>query len=182
MSEETIPQMRETIERLSKDKAGLEGSVKDLTGQLRVRDARDAFRTEGFNPKHGDLYAAVNPEGEITAEAVNTFAEDQGLPVLDGNQSGSDDGGESTSGAKDGTENLADMSGSGSGAGEGGAGGAVPETLSRQEWQALYASDPASAKAAVASGRVEISKDNVMLKPSASPGANPYAAFTQDKT
>ena len=31
MSEETIPQMRETIERLSKDKAGLQKQVDDLS-------------------------------------------------------------------------------------------------------------------------------------------------------
>ena len=178
MSEENIPQMRETIERLSKDKSGLESTVSDLTGQLRVKDAQDVFRSEGFNPAHGKLFAAVNPEGDITAEAVVAFADEQGLPLLDGTQETSTEGGESTSEATDGSEGLAGMAGGGSGAGDGGAGGAAVETLTRAEWQQLATSDPAAAKAAIASGRVEISKDNPYVKDSVSaPGVNPYAAL-----
>lgn len=175
MSEENIPQMRETIERLSKDKSGLQSEVSDLQAQLRVRDARDAFRAEGFTPKNGDLYAAMNPEGEITAEAVVAFADEQGLPLAGSTQESTEEAGTTTTEAADGSEALAGMAGSGSGAGEGGAGSASPETLTRQEWQALHATDPAAAKAAVASGRVEITKDNPYVPSSLSaPGVNPY--------
>lgn len=184
MSEENIPQMREAIERLSKDKSGLETEVSDLTGQLRVRDAQDAFRTEGFNPANGKLYAAVHPEGDITAEAVVAFADEQGLPLLESNQEPTEDGEKSASKATDESDKLAGMAGSGSGAGDGGAGGAGVEVLSRQEWQVLYASDPAAAKAAITSGRVDISKDNphrtdLTVAPK---GTNPYAALVDTKS
>ena len=177
MSEETnIPQMRETIERLSKDKAGLETQVKEQAVALRVHAASDAFRGAGYNPNHGKLYAAVNPEGEITAETVVAFAEEQTLsPVDSDTQKETDDGGEATSEVKDGSEALSGMAGSGSRAGDGGAGGAQVETLTRQAWQQLYAEDPAAAQAAVASGRVEISRDNVYVKGVGIPkGTNPY--------
>ena len=178
MSEENIPQMRETIERLSKDKSGLEKQVSDLNSQLRVNEAQDVFRSEGFNPANGKLFAAVFPEGDITAEAVVAFADEQGLPLLEGAQGSSEGSGESTSEATDGSEGLAGMAGGGSGAGDGGAGGAAVETLTRAEWQALATSDPAAARAAIASGRVEISKDNPYVKDSVSaPGVNPYAAL-----
>ena len=175
MSEDNIPQMRETIERLSKDNSSLKTENSGLTSQLRTRDARDAFRDGGYVPKNGDLYAAMNPDGEITAEAVTAFADEQGLPLA-GNSEDSGGSGDSTE-EGDGSENLSGMSGSGSGAGDGGAGGAGVETLTRQEWQALHATDPAAAQKAIASGRVEISKDNPFVKGAGLPrGTNPYVA------
>lgn len=177
MSEEqNIPQMRETIERLSKDKATLQASVSDLTSQLRIRDAREAFRAAGYNPKHGDLYAAVNPEGELTVEAVAKFAEDQGLPAVESTSSAPVEAESAASDAGVETEQLAAMSGGGSRSGDGGAGGAQVEVLTRQAWQELYASDPSAAKAAIASGRVAISRDNPYVANQGLPrGTNPYA-------
>lgn len=170
-AEENIPQMRETIERLSQDNAKAEKSISDLNSQLRVRDAREAFRGEGYNPKHGDLYAAVNPEGDITAEAVVSFADEQGLVVLEVNQESSGDSGSDTSGDDVEADKLSNMSGGGSRAGEGGAGGASPDTLTRTQWKELYRTDQAAAQAAITSGRVEISKDDS----GSVPGTNPYA-------
>jgi hypothetical protein len=175
MSEENIPQMRETIERLSKDNAGLESNVVDLTGQLRVRDARDAFRTEGFVPRNGDLFAAMNPEGDITAEAVVAFAEEQGLPLA-GVESVPEDAGDSKEDGDE-SESLSGMSGGGSRAGDGGASGAASESLTRQEWQQLYADDPDAARRAIASGSVQISDNGPAPK-----GTNPYATLTQTST
>lgn len=182
MSEDTnIPQMRETIERLSKENAGLKKDNSDLQGQLRVRDARDTMRQAGYNPKHGDLYAAMNPEGEITAEAVSTFAEEQGLPTFTADSAASDDAGDSTNDGGADTTQLAAMSGSGSRGGDGGAGGADVQTMTRAEWKQLYADDPVAARQAVASGRVEISRGNPIVGGSGSPrGENPYVTVGSD--
>jgi hypothetical protein len=175
VSEDNIAQMRETIERLSKDKAGLEKSNGELTVQLRGVTARDAFRTAGYKPENGALYAAMNPEGDITPETVVAFADEQGLPLLSaGTQTEGKSSQEGTSEAGKAQADLEGMAGGGSRAGDGGAGGAEVETLTRQAWQELYANDPASAKAAVASGRVQISKDNVYSKGALVPGVNPF--------
>jgi len=176
MSEETIPQMRETIERLSKDKAGLTKQVTELSGNLRVRDAREAFRAEGYNPKHGDLFAANNPEGDITVEAVTSFANSFGLAQVSSSDTPKvveDD----TSTVEDGSEDLAALAGGGSRSGDGGAGAADTEKMTRKEWQSLYRTDPAAAKAAVASGRVSVSGEG--FAPAGSSlvhGDNPYAS------
>ena len=179
MSEETnIQKMRETIERLSKDKAGLESKNVELTQQLRVRDARDVFRQEGYNPKHGDLYAAVNPEGEITAEAAVAFATEQSLSVLEDTSGSSEESGDSASDDAGDQAGKASMAGGGSRSGDGGAGGASVDTLTREQWKQLNASDPAAAQAAIASGRVEISRDNVYRNEKS--GTNPFVKQTTD--
>lgn len=180
MSEETIPQMRETIERLSKDKSGLAKQVEDQAKALRNYEAADAFRAAGYNPNHGKLFAALHPDGEITAEAVTAFADEQGLaPVQASTQESEAGGGDDTSQASDGMEAAAALAGGGSRAGDGGAGGSNVQTLTRAQWQDLHASDPAAARAAVASGRVDISRDNVYVRQaggSQAPG-NPYDNF-----
>ena len=182
MSEEqNIPQMRETIERLSKDKATLSEENGNLKGELRGRDAQDAFREQGYNPANGKLYAAMNPDGEITAESVVTFATEQGLSPVGDSQEAPNDAGGSSDSADDGSSELSGMSGGSSRGGDGGAGGAEVETLTRDEWRQLKTSDPAAAAQAVASGRVEISRDNVFAGGSGLPaGTNPYATFGSD--
>lgn len=183
MSEEDISQMRKTIERLSKDKAELGTEVKDLSTQVQEYKAREVFSGEGYNPANGNLFVAMNPEKEVTAEVATDFAKAQGLILLESNQKSDDDAGKSTTEVEDGSKELAGMAGSGSGAGDGGAGGATVESLTRAQWQDLYRSDPAAAKAAVASGRVEISKDNPWVPNKVStPGVNPYAALTETKS
>jgi len=171
--EQTVQQMRDTIERLSKDEKATSAENKQLRTDLRVRDAREAFSGEGYNPKHGDLYAASNPEGEFTVEAIDAFAKEMGLAPL---EIASKDEGEGTSKETDGTENLAAASGGGSRSGDGGAGGSTSEQMTRKDWQQLYLTDPVAAKEAVASGRVQISGDNPHLsRPQTVPsGGNPY--------
>lgn len=168
--ENNIPQMRETIERLSKEKAGLEKTVAEQATSLRVIEAKDAFRDAGYNPNNGSLYAAMSPDGDITAEAVTTFATEQGLvPVEASTQESTEEAGSSTSVAPEESAKLAAMSGSSSRAGEGGAGGASPEALTRDEWKQLYVTDPTAAKQAIASGQVEISSGEPAPR-----GTNPY--------
>lgn len=181
MSEENIAQMRETIERLSKDKAGLEKTVAEQVTQLRVFAAKEAFRSAGYNPNNGALYAAVNPEGDITEDSVVKFAEEQGLALVPtGTQDSDADAQESTSKEATGQSKLAAMAGGGSGAGDGGAGSAASQALTRAEWRELHSRDRSAAMAAVASGRVQISKDNVYAEGKLAPGTNPFVPKSTD--
>ncbi len=179
MSEDNIAEMRKTIERLSKDKADLTKQVGDLAKANRVYQAKEAFQAQGYKPANGALYAAVNPEGEITPDDVVGFAEEQGFTPVEADSGSSDSKQESTSKTDDGSSEFSSMAGSGSRGGDGGAGGASDKTLTRQEWQQLHARDPEAAKAAVASGRVRISRDNTHSDVPNAPGTNPFEAFTQ---
>ncbi len=178
MSEETIPQMRETIESLTSDlKAAREsesaalGQVKDLTGQVIALE-------QGYTKAQGGLYAKV-AEGDLSAEGFDAFATEQGLPARA--PSSAEGEGESSSEEGDlgtetpGSSNLADMGRGGSRPGES-AGGAGVERMTRQEWQELHANDPVAAREAVRQGRVEIASDNPFGDAQAvAAGSNPYA-------
>lgn len=180
MSEETIPQMRETIDSLTTDlgkardseKAALEQTA-ELTGQVIALE-------QGFSKAQGSLYAKV-AEGELSAESFVAFAEEQGLPQsqatpgAEGEEgSGSEEGDLAT--PAEGSADLANMARGGSRPGES-AGGATSERMTRQEWQELYANDPDAAREAHAKGQVEISRDNPFGEGRAvARGTNPYAA------
>lgn len=175
MSEETIPQMRETIEALQKQNKAYEGTIAELRGQLRVRDAREAFRQAGYNPKHGDLFAKDNPgDGEITAEMVADYARTWDLAPAASKSDGSAEEETTTDGGQ-GTDTLSSMSRSGTRAGEGGGGYSTERSMTRQEWMELQATDPVAASAALRQGRVVISTSgNVRSGQVARVGSNPY--------
>jgi hypothetical protein len=179
MSEETIPQMREQIDELTKQLKSERNTNTQLATENRVLAARDVFRERGYSPKAGELFAAANPEGDITVESVDTFAQEFGFGALDSgaeNQEENADEGSEANEPAPGNPDLSLMGRSGSGVGEGGAGGSSSEPMTRQEWQELYARDPQTARAAVASGRVQISDDNFYVgKPTV---GNPYASST----
>ena len=164
---ETIPQMRERIDSLTKQVKGLETDKTSLQGQLKARDARDAFAGQGFKAKLGDLYVSQNPEGDLSPEAVTEWATELGFSVESTDTSGTED----TSGTA-GNADLALLAGGGSGAGAGGAEGADRSPLTIDEWKTLQRTDPVAAKAALS--RVQVSPDNPWLvKPTASQG-NPF--------
>jgi hypothetical protein len=179
MSEETIPQMRDQIDTLNKANKDLTADVDRLTGENRGFAARDAFRNEGYAANHGDLYAAANPEGDITADGVNEFAGQFNLPKLElevsteGDEGSTEEGDQSLDGGA-GSTDLADMARGGSRPGES-AGGASPESMTRAEWQVLMQSDPAAGQEAVRQGKVQISRDNPWGDGQpVTPGSNPY--------
>jgi len=179
MSEETIPQMREQIDALTKQLKEANNSGSKLAKENRVLKARDIFREQKLDPKKADLFVGQH-EGDVTEEAVVAFAQEYGFEVVapEGAGEGSEgepSGEESGSEAAPGSEELGKLARGGSRAGDGGAGGAAVETLTRQEWQALMKRDPAAGKEAVRRGRVQISKDNVFSGTTPDPG-NPYAS------
>ncbi len=176
MSDETVPQMRETIDRIRGERNTAQKQVTKLEGEIHVRDAREAFRTGGYDPRHGDLFAAKNPEMEITVENVSTFADEWNLAAVEGSSDSTDEG-EGTGLVDDGSEALSGMAGSGTASGEGGSDGATEQKMTPTEWKALMMSDPAAAKAAAVSGRVQLSEDNPWLgsdRVRTPSGQNPY--------
>jgi hypothetical protein len=172
MSEETIPQMREQIDSLSKELKTLRATNTDLEKAKRVLTTKDIFRNEGYSPSHAELFVSMNPEGDVTKEAIVEFVGQYGLVAEKTSEEGqevSNDEGSETGNAP-GSEDLATMSRGGSGSGEGSAGGAVGKDMTRQEWQRLYAQNPAEAQNALRQGRVQFSDSTPV--PS---GVNPYA-------
>ncbi len=181
MSEETIPQMRETIDRITGERNTALKQVTKLEADLHVRDAREAFRTGGYDPRHGDLFASHNPDTEISAENVATFADEWNLGAVDSQKSSTEEG-DQTVQVDDGSEALAGMTGGGTTSGDGGSDGATNEKMTRSDWQKLMMSDPAAAKEAAVSGRVKISGDNPWLgsdRDRTPSGTNPYVTLAE---
>ena len=178
MSEETIPQMRERIDQLTKENKDLAKALPDLQKENRVLKARDIFGEKGFPKTSGELFAAQYPDGEITDDQVTAFVDRYGIGQTDApdpvDDPPKDEGGSDPDPAT-GSADLANLSRGGSRAGDGGAGGSDTETLTRAEWQELYARDPAQAKAVARQGRVQITKDNTFSGEKPGPG-NPYAS------
>lgn len=179
MSEETIPQMRDQIDSLTKANKEAQSTISTLAKENRTLSARDLFRDKGLDPKTATLFVGQH-EGDITPEAVDAFATEFGFgPVssegaADDSQEDATDGATSDPAPAPGSTDLGKLARGGSGAGDGGAGGSNVETLTRAEYQELATRDPAAAKEAVRLGRVQISKDNVYSGVRPNPG-NPYA-------
>lgn len=159
MADETIPQMRERIDKQNTE-------ISDLRSQLRTFEAREAFRDAGLKPEFGDLFAAqADDKTAINTETASAFAEQYGLgasivqeeaEVEEAPQT------EEESGAPAGSE-LASMSSGGTSAGDGGAATGGP-TMTRQEWIALQQTDPAAAQSALMRGQVQLREDNFYVQ------------------
>lgn len=156
---DTIPQMREQIEKLQADIKKQQDTASELSKENRLLKARDVFRQQGYDPVHGELFA-TSTEGEITAEAVDGFASKYGLvPTSSADESPAD----VEASADDQSDSLSSFSRAGSGPGSGAAAGPTDNTLTRPEWIELQKSNPAAAKEAVAAGRVQLRADNPWL-------------------
>ena len=182
MSEETIPQMREALDNANKSIKDLTATNEKLTTDNRGFAARDAFRNEGYAANHGDLYAASNPEGDITVDAVNEFAGQFNLAkvettvVADASEDADGGAGDSTDANAPGSTALGDMNRGGSSSGDG-SGGAAPEKMTIAEWQALMQTDPVAGKEAQRQGRVAVSGTGPFGDGTpVAPGSNPYAS------
>ena len=162
MAEETIPQMRERIDALEKQVKSQNETNTKLQGENRTLKARDAFREQGYDPVHGELFASSS-ESDITPEAVNEFAGRYGLNPT--SPAASDEGpAEAEQGAEDVADGMESFSRAGSGPGTGGAAGPQSDTLTREEYMSLAQSNPAAAKEAVAAGRVQLRADNPWVR------------------
>jgi hypothetical protein len=179
MSEETIPQMREQIESLTKDLTKVKDESVSLAKENRTLKARDIAREQGYDASRGDLFASANPDADITAEALDQFVQNFNLGSAPSGDEVKDEGapsgeGDPPTGEPAGSGDLANMARGGSRPGDS-AGGASPEKMTRQEWQELHANDPIAAREAVRQGQVEISSGNPFGDGRAvAVGANPY--------
>lgn len=161
MSEQTIPEMRERIDALDKANKKLEGDLKVQVQTNRTLQAKEVFRDKGFDPKHGELFATTNPDGDITGEAVEAFVEQWSLSAAKETPAteetapveGTEQGAPSTA-----STNLAGMNGGGSGPGGGGQPAVEATTLTKDQWHELNRTDPVAAREALS--RVELRKDN----------------------
>lgn len=185
MNEETIPQMRERIDRLEKSEKDLKSQNGDLSKENTKLKARDLFREAEYPAAYGDLFAGqIEGSDEVTPEAVQTFIESYDLSK-DGSpatgDSSTDDEGNSESEQKEkNVEGLELLSRSGSRSGEGGTGSSSSETLTREEYMDLARNDPNAAKVAVSQGRVQVSRDNPYVPSQGRvSGANPYAPSSE---
>jgi hypothetical protein len=163
MTDETIPQMRETIDRLTKDLKSQQAENEKLAANTRQLTAREVARQANYDPKIGELYAKT-AEGDLTPEGLAEFASELGLPtgVSETVAPESAEDAEESVTEPTGSADLSNMARGGSSAGEG-AGSAADELMTRAEWTELSRTNPAAAQAALAKGQVQISK------------ANPYA-------
>jgi len=175
MTEETIPQMRETIDRLVKDNKSLTAERDTAVGEVRSLNARSFASAANFTPQAGELYAK-NTEGDLTADGFAEFATGLGLtaseavPPATGGEAPA--AGEETTPEATGSADLSNMARGGSTT-EGGAGSATEESMTRDEWIELSRTDPIAAKEALAKGKVLVSKDNPYAGGSQRPG-NPF--------
>lgn len=174
MTEETIPQMRETIERLQKDLKAAQAKQAELETTNRSLSAREVAREANFDPKVGELYAKT-ADGDLTAEGLTAFATDLGLPsalapAVESSEAPVEVEGSAPE-APGGAE-LAEMSRGGS-SNSPGAGSATEETMTRAEWTELSRTDPVAARDALAKGKVRISRNNPYAGDTQRPG-NPF--------
>lgn len=182
MSEETIPQMRDRIDALEVTVKERDTTIVGLESTNHKFAARDAFRDEGFAANHGDLYAAANPDGDITKESVLEFADQFNLgkaeseAAAEGAEGDPEEAGDGTDAKAPGSPDLGKLERGGSSSSDG-SGGAALEKMTIPEWQALMLSDPVAGKEAQRQGRVAVSGTGIGGdgKPVA-PGVNPYAS------
>lgn len=184
MSEgENIPQMREQIESLTKDLTSSREKTAVVEKDNRRLLARDLAREQGYEASRGELFAAANPDAEVTAENLDAFVQLHNLGKAsesgDGGAGSSSEGGNDPTGASNVSSDLAQMSRGGSRPGDS-AGGATQEKMTRQAWQALHQTDKTAAREALRQGRVEIDPGNPWGDPRpVAPGVNPYAPSVQ---
>lgn len=89
----SFKELRSAYNRLEKQLKTLEPELTDLRAFRADREKVDRetaisgiFQQVGLNPKHAKLYAALNSEGETTAESVAQFAAEYGLLTEEGGQ------------------------------------------------------------------------------------------------
>lgn len=139
----TIRELRQQLRRRDKDMSRLETELTQYRQQVTTSKVKSIFAETGHNEKLADLFLKVNPDiADVTPETVTTFVSEYGLgsptpePVVEVP--------EPTGFAP--TAVGTPVSGK--------------KTYSRQEWLALYQTDPQAALAASAEGRVDKTPPN----------------------
>lgn len=126
---------------------------------LRSLKAEVLFDKSGLNAKHAELFLKSNPEADVTAEAVKTFADEYGLvPAASGDpaQPPKDDGPPADAG-------LAALGGAAQTDSSGAAPAAKPK-VSVEEFEKLLAENPTAAAELYTKGQVPRNDANVQAR------------------
>ena len=178
MSEETLAQLREQFDSVSKELGKSKKTNEDLMKENRSLKARDAFRSAELSPDLADLFVAASPDAELTVESAKEFATKYGISSTPVEPPEAGESKEVTPTPE--TKGLELIARAGSGAGQGGQQTADDQTLSSSEFVALLKKDKAAAQAALAKGLVRVRDDNPMARDRANTADdNPFAAFNQ---
>lgn len=146
---------------------------KALQGEFRTFKTSVFFKEQGLTPKHAELYLAANPNGEISPEAVQTFAAEYGLqpaaapaPAKAEDEHYDSEGNippletTLTTGPKTANSALASLQGA-AGTPQAAFASANPAVMTGAEFQKLLQTNPAEAAKAYAEGRAPRNEQNV---------------------
>lgn len=142
---------------------------KALQAEFRTFKTSVFFKEQGLTPKHAELYLAANPNGEISPEAVQTFAAEYGLqpaaapaapPAEDEhyNREGTPPAVERT--LTSGPSPLASLQGA-AGTPQAAFASANPMKMTPKEFQKLLETNPQEAAKAYVEGRAPRNESNV---------------------
>jgi len=147
-------------------------ATKALEAEYRTFKTSTLFKEQGLTPKHAELYLAANPDGEISPEAIQTFAAEYGLqpaaapapPPQDEhyNSEGDTPPLETTltTGPKDAPSSLASLQGA-AGTPQAAFQSANPGVMTPKEFQKLLETNPGEAARAYTEGRAPRNEQNV---------------------
>lgn len=142
---ETPKDLREALARAEARAAEAEKTANAAQSELRQYKATVTFEKSGLLPKHAELFLKANPDAEVTPEAVSDFAHEYGLVTEAAPPSTEEPKSEG------GNPALSAFQNAGGGGTEGAAPAAQPK-MSREEFDALLASNPAAAAEAYVKG------------------------------
>jgi hypothetical protein len=95
-----VRELRKTLKARDKELKEYKAELEELRAfrtqyeaEKKVADSTASFEKYGLSPKHVELYFKMNPDAEVTPEAIKGFAEDYALPYREpegepGDQSG----------------------------------------------------------------------------------------------
>ena len=148
-NEESITNLRDALDKATADKGTLQTEFDAVSGELKGMKAKEAFRAEGFNDSHAELFVQTNPEAEITTESVNEFVNKYNLTPQSAPQETS--------------EPLADIANVAQTSSQPGLiGTAEAGKISKGDYKKLHVSDPTAAHEALIQGKVQMREDNVI--------------------
>jgi hypothetical protein len=169
MSDDQIQEPKELREAYDRQVA----ATKAIEAEFRTFKTSTLFKEQGLTPKHAELYLAANPNGEISPEAIQTFAAEYGLqpatapapaPAADEHydSEGSIPPLETTltRGPQAANSALASLQGA-AGTPQATFASAAPAVMTTAEFQKLLQSNPAEAAKAYAEGRAPRNEQNV---------------------
>jgi len=145
-----------------------------IAAEFKTFQATVTFKEAGLTQKHAELYLRANPDGEVTPDAVKSFAEEYGLAPQVAPPANPDSGHLPADGSPppvertlaDGPQtppvdrSLASLAGAG-GTPEAQAAQAAPARMDRREFESLLKENPEAAAQAYREGRVQRHERNV---------------------